>query len=271
MDVKKIGIFLAQLRKEQNLTQEQLGEKLGVTNKTVSRWENGNYLPPVEMLQELSGLYSVSINEILSGERLEGEDYREKAEENIKSALDNSAFTLKEKISFYKKKWTKDHIASTVFCLVVIIAIYVLGIARQQREWMFTAIGLGFVFYILRYNVMMAYVEGKAFDIPDMKRSEEEVSAKKVLMMKRMRISLMLILAVSVLITVDLAYNYFFSLMPEMNDGITLRGWFTSGIFGDDGWSRAAFFEAFINSLRVTGLLTAGNLVLACLEKRKEQ
>ena len=54
MDTIKIGNFLAELRKEQNLTQEALGEKLGVTNKTVSRWENGNYLPPVEILQELS-------------------------------------------------------------------------------------------------------------------------------------------------------------------------------------------------------------------------
>lgn len=43
MDVQKIGIFLSELRKEKNLTQEELGEQIGVTNKTVSRWENGNY------------------------------------------------------------------------------------------------------------------------------------------------------------------------------------------------------------------------------------
>ena len=59
MDTIKIGNFLAELRKEQGLTQEALGEKIGVTNKTVSRWENGNYLPPVEMLQELSKLYNI--------------------------------------------------------------------------------------------------------------------------------------------------------------------------------------------------------------------
>ena len=65
MDMQKIGAFLAELRKEKNLTQDELGEQIGVTNKTVSRWENGNYLPPVEMLQILSKFYNVSINEIL--------------------------------------------------------------------------------------------------------------------------------------------------------------------------------------------------------------
>ena len=67
MDMQKVGKFLAELRKERNLTQDELGEQIGVTNKTVSRWENGNYLPPVEMLQILSKLFDVSINELLSG------------------------------------------------------------------------------------------------------------------------------------------------------------------------------------------------------------
>ena len=64
MDMQKIGKFLAELRKSKNLTQDELGEKIGVTNKTVSRWENGNYLPPVEILQMLSKTYGVSINEL---------------------------------------------------------------------------------------------------------------------------------------------------------------------------------------------------------------
>lgn len=109
MNTKVIGQFLAELRKEQRLTQEQLGEKLGVTNKTVSRWENGNYLPPVEMLQQLSGLYNITINEILCGERLTDSQYRERAEENIKTALDNSAFTVKDKIHYYRRKWLAEN------------------------------------------------------------------------------------------------------------------------------------------------------------------
>lgn len=83
MDMQKIGNFLAELRKNKRLTQDELGEQIGVTNKTVSRWENGNYLPPVEMLQILSKLYDVSINELLSGARLNDEHYKENAEEYI--------------------------------------------------------------------------------------------------------------------------------------------------------------------------------------------
>ena len=87
MDQKKIGQFLQTLRKEKELTQEQLGEKLGVTNKTVSRWETGTYLPPAEALLAMSELFSVSINEILSGKRLSEEEYRAAAEENLEHAM----------------------------------------------------------------------------------------------------------------------------------------------------------------------------------------
>ena len=64
MDQIKIGRFIAALRKESGLTQEQLGEKLGVTNKTISRWENGNYMPDVEMLSLL--FYVVLYNRMMA-------------------------------------------------------------------------------------------------------------------------------------------------------------------------------------------------------------
>ena len=80
MDMQKVGKFLAELRKERNLTQDELGEQIGVTNKTVSRWENGNYLPPVEMLQILSKLFDVSINELLWVERLDEKNNKQNAQ-----------------------------------------------------------------------------------------------------------------------------------------------------------------------------------------------
>ena len=88
MDTQKIGKFLKELRKQNNMTQEQLGERIGVTNKTVSRWETGNYMPPIECLKLLSDLYGISINEILSGERLENNAFKEAADENITIALE---------------------------------------------------------------------------------------------------------------------------------------------------------------------------------------
>ena len=88
MDTKKIGLFLKELRLQQSMTQEQLGEKIGVTNKTVSRWENGNYMPPIESLKQISELYRISINEIISGKRLSDEDYKQEADGNIATAFE---------------------------------------------------------------------------------------------------------------------------------------------------------------------------------------
>ena len=62
MNLIEIGKFIAQLRKERMLSQEQLGKIIGVTNKTISRWETGTYLPPAEMLLSMSKLFDVSIN-----------------------------------------------------------------------------------------------------------------------------------------------------------------------------------------------------------------
>lgn len=88
MDTKKIGSFLKNLRKENNMTQEQLGERIGVTNKTISRWETGNYMPPVESLVLLSDIYGISINEILAGEYVEDSKMKEIADGNVVRVLD---------------------------------------------------------------------------------------------------------------------------------------------------------------------------------------
>lgn len=69
MDQKKIGIFLKELRREKQLTQEQLAEILGVTNRSISRWENGVNMPDFDLVIEIANYYDVSIEEILDGER----------------------------------------------------------------------------------------------------------------------------------------------------------------------------------------------------------
>ena len=69
MDQKRIGNFLKELRKEKNVTQEQLAEQLNVSGRTVSRWETGNNMPDISLLVEISELYEVSIPEIINGER----------------------------------------------------------------------------------------------------------------------------------------------------------------------------------------------------------
>ena len=141
MDQVKIGKFIAVLRKEKGMTQGQLGEKLGVTNKTVSRWENGNYMPDVEMLSLLSKEFGVTINELIIGERLGTEEFKKVADDNLVTALNNSTFTLKEKITFFKKKWLREHIATIVLCVVAWIGIMVLLTLKTRGNDMFLILG----------------------------------------------------------------------------------------------------------------------------------
>lgn len=172
MNQVKIGKFIAALRKENGMTQEQLGEKLGVTNKTVSRWENGNYMPNIEMLSLLSKEFGVSINEIISGERLGTEEFKKAADDNLVTALASSTFTLKEKISFFKKKWLREHIVTIALCVLVWIGVMVLLKLNTQSNDTFPVLGalgglLAALFYAVLYNRMIAYVEKHAYRNPD--------------------------------------------------------------------------------------------------------
>ena len=69
MDQHKIGVFLKELRKEKNLTQEQFAQQLNVSGRTVSRWETGTNMPDISLLAEIASFYNVSIPEIIDGER----------------------------------------------------------------------------------------------------------------------------------------------------------------------------------------------------------
>ena len=83
MNQEKIGKFISELRKEKNMTQEQLAEKLGISNKSVSRWENGKTMPDYSLLSDICNEFDITINELLSGEKIEKENYISKAEENL--------------------------------------------------------------------------------------------------------------------------------------------------------------------------------------------
>ena len=86
MDQVKIGSFLKKLRKEKNLTQEQLAEQLGVSNRTISRWETASNMPDIVMLVEIADFYDVSIPEIIEGERKSETMNQEAKETAIKMA-----------------------------------------------------------------------------------------------------------------------------------------------------------------------------------------
>ena len=89
MDLMKIGKLLQELRREKELTQEQLAEQLGVARRTVSRWETGSNMPDLDVLMELSDFYDVGLREILNGER-KSEHMNEELKQTVKQVADYS-------------------------------------------------------------------------------------------------------------------------------------------------------------------------------------
>lgn len=83
MEQDKIGAFIAQCRKEAGYTQAALGEKLGISDRAVSKWETGKNMPDTSLMLELCSLLHITVNELLSGERLDLEGYQQKAEEHL--------------------------------------------------------------------------------------------------------------------------------------------------------------------------------------------
>ena len=83
MNQEKIGKFIAKCRRKQNLTQEQLAEKLNITYKAVSKWECGKGLPDASLMIDLCNILKISVNDLLSGEIVSEESYNDKVDENL--------------------------------------------------------------------------------------------------------------------------------------------------------------------------------------------
>ena len=116
MNQEKIGNFISKLRKEKKLTQEELAEKLHISSKSISRWETGKCMPDISLLIPLSEILEVSVNELITGESIEDENFKEKTEEVLKETLNYS----KERINKEKKKITWI-IISLIFIISIIL------------------------------------------------------------------------------------------------------------------------------------------------------
>lgn len=132
MDQEKIGKFISILRKEKNLTQEELAERLGVSSKSVSRWENGKNMPDLSLLKPLCEIFDISINELLSGEKLKDDKYREKLEENIINTID---YTNKEVNRTTKKaKIVTIAFSIVVFFIITLSTLFWIDVNRMKNN-----------------------------------------------------------------------------------------------------------------------------------------
>ncbi len=174
MDQIKTGKFIAALRKEKFLTQEELGNKLGVSNKTVSRWENGNYMPDVETLRLISKEFSVSMEELLDGKK-------RSAEKPLKTP---DPFSPKERADFWRRNWKQENKSWFFFWGIVIFSVAVFGFLSSSicyalfgfaivKGLLFGNIILilnfffAFGLYIYFYNKMCIYVDNNAYKLSD--------------------------------------------------------------------------------------------------------
>lgn len=118
MNQEKIGNFIAKKRKEKRLTQDQLAEKLGITNRAISNWENGKNMPDLSLFKPLCDELDISINDLMSGEEIEDKHYINTLEENFVNMVSN----LEKK----RKKNNKFLIISSVILILLIIIGYII-------------------------------------------------------------------------------------------------------------------------------------------------
>lgn len=123
MNQEKIGKFIAELRKEKNLTQEQLAQKLNITKNAVSKWERGLCLMDMSLLKPLSSILGVSVSEVISGEHITNDNLLNKTEEVVVESFNYSTTKLKK----YRQR--------TIVSLIIIILTipFILGIVDYNR------------------------------------------------------------------------------------------------------------------------------------------
>ena len=126
MNQEKVGKFIAMCRKEKNMTQSDLAEKLGVTDKSIGNWENGRNMPDLSLFKPLCDVLGITINELLSGEKLKKEKYQEKFEENIINTIDYST----KRINIIR-----NNLGIVLLALGILISFLAMTMFRSESSW----------------------------------------------------------------------------------------------------------------------------------------
>ena len=129
MDQIKIGKFILELRKEKNMTQQELANVLGVTDRAISKWENGRGLPELSLLKPLCDTLNITINELLSGEKLNKAEYINKSEENIIKTINYTEKKLNK-----TKKTFKIIITIILIVIISLVVLLTIDINRMKNQ-----------------------------------------------------------------------------------------------------------------------------------------
>ncbi len=126
MNQEKIGKFIAECRKTKNMTQQELAEKLNVSDRTVGNWENGRNMPDLSLFKPLCNELNISLNDLMSGEKVKEREYQEKLEENTINIIDYTN----------KKIENRNHFIGLIFITFgVLISITAIAIFPSESSW----------------------------------------------------------------------------------------------------------------------------------------
>ena len=126
MNQEKIAKFIAECRKNKKMTQQVLAEKLGVSDRTIGNWENGRNMPDLSLFKPLCDELNISLNDLMSGEKVNEKEYQEKLEENIINTIDYTN----------KKIENRNNFIGLLFIIFgVLISITAVAIFPSESSW----------------------------------------------------------------------------------------------------------------------------------------
>ena len=142
MDQAKIGRFIAECRKKNNLTQMQLAEKLNITDRAVSKWENGRAMPDSSIMLELCSILKISVNDLLNGEVITMNNYKEKSEQLL--------LEMTKQKQEADKKLLSLEILIGVFSIIILLTFTFVASFVQMADWLrIVLIVTGFIICII--------------------------------------------------------------------------------------------------------------------------
>lgn len=137
MDQEKIGKFILELRKDKKMTQQELADKIGVTDRAISKWENGRGMPDISLMKPLCEILDITLNELISGEKIDKKEYQKKSDENI---LKTIKYTNK------KTKFFKKFLICLISVFLILILMFIIDVRKmnQNEEVVFSTWGFDY-------------------------------------------------------------------------------------------------------------------------------
>ena len=154
MDQAKVGKFITACRKKANLTQMQLAEKLGITDRAVSKWETGKAMPDSSIMLELCDVLGITVNDLLSGEVVTVDNYNKELEHNLLEMVKQKELA--------DKRLLKIEIVMGIICLIPLLAAVCLVSAISLEEWQEAIIVLAGLIPLLIATPFALKIEQKA-------------------------------------------------------------------------------------------------------------